>query len=113
MSTEGVLALAPPLCDRPALTLIDMCNNDLWDRGVKAVADAIRALPALTTVQLGNNRITATGTGNDVPPTRHADALLRCMRPLYIALACELCDHNRGHGAYVCPCLCVCDQVRH
>ena len=61
LSTEAVLSLAPPLSDRTALTTLDMANNDMWDRGVRAVADAIRCCPSLRSVNLGNNRIAGTG----------------------------------------------------
>lgn len=61
LSTQDILSLKPPLASRPALTSIDLCNNNIWDRGVQAVADAIRSCPSLSTVQLVNNSIGTTG----------------------------------------------------
>jgi hypothetical protein len=61
MSTQDLLGLRPSLAQRPNLTKIDLCNNNIWDRGVQAVADAIRNCPALSTVIVSTNSIGSAG----------------------------------------------------
>lgn len=61
LSTQDILGLRPALSQRPQLTRIDLCNNNLWDRGAQAIADAVRSCPALTQVDVSNNNLGSTG----------------------------------------------------
>ena len=61
LSTQDVLALKPPLAARTNLTTIDLCNNNIWDRGVQAVADAMKSCGSLSTVLLSCNSIGTAG----------------------------------------------------